>query len=186
MGMMGNQIEVTVPVLIISESSSDGTFSSRSSSTRRNNERIFSSSDEILDVLFQENSTSPSNNYNNTNDHRYNDYWDRQKLINEQLLIVGKSAVLHNTKTNRQALHDVLHRMEEQLQSFVFMHGDVWNETKIPSIVDCHTFPFVWRLQSKFQILNGPTYPKLLAWYQHIETNCAVQRTMPAHWWWWW
>lgn len=174
----------TVPVLVIMKSESSSADVSRSTgSSSGNNEQILTSSDEILNVLFQE-----KRDY-----HNENQYWDRQTLINEQLLVAGKRAVQRNTKANMQVLHDVLRRMEEQLHKLYERNENISTETTTitntlpPSIVDCHAFPFIWRLQTEFQILNDSVrYPKLLAWYQNIEMNPMVQRTMPTQWWWWW
>ena len=190
----------TVPVLVIitSQPSSSASGSSCSSSTgslsrstgsqsssSSKHERILTSSDEILHVLFQEEKIAQDR-----------PQWIIQQQQQQQqqlLLLAGKAVVLNNNPSNLRALHDVLHHMEEQWPPVnVPKNTDYEDETMAatkpsrPSMVDCCLFPFVWRLQIEFQWLDSRTYPNLYAWYQDMETNRAVQATMPAQWWWWW
>ena len=166
----------TVPVLVISDHSL---------------ERIITGSNEILDMLLQESRFGDTTN-NNNNDNCDSYVWDRHELIDQQLLVAGKSAVLRRgDPKNMLALHQVLHQMEEQLQQQQYHNnnndrdaGFLTTKQKVPSILDCHTFPFLWRLQSEFQILD--TFPNLLAWYRQLATDRAVVATMPLQWWWWW
>jgi glutathione S-transferase len=203
----------TVPVLVVEESETSSAFKSKDtvviggtgsttssnksvSTSNRNHhqERILTNSDEILDFLFHGNPTFPSRHDDQMNSNN----WDRQQLINQQLLVVGKAVVQHSSnKSNMLALHKVLQAMEEQMSQQQYKSNHPHPKDKedviilpkaatIPSIVDCHTFPFVWRLQLEYEVLNARTYPKLYQWYQDMERNPAVAITMPSQWWWWW
>jgi glutathione S-transferase len=107
---------------------------------------------------------------------RYKKISKWREIISEQLIPVGKSAVLGGSKSKLQSLL-------KELDSLVvgpYLTGETL------TIADAAAFPFLWRLDKEYGLGKKDT-PNLRAWLDQCLQNGAVRKTIPSQgWWWWW
>ena len=92
------------------------------------------------------------------------------------MLPVGKKAVLGGNQKDKEQLFGVLQEMETQVVGPYLCGEQV-------TVADCAAFPFLWRLHDEFGL---DQYPKLQAWLQTCNGNPAFSKTVQSSWWWWW
>jgi len=98
--------------------------------------------------------------------------WRRN--INE-MLPIGKRAVLGGDKLQ---LFKKLEKMDAMVEAPYLCGNEV-------TVADCHAFPFLWRLNTEFDL--GATCPNLQKWLHYCEANNpAFSKTVQSSWWWWW
>lgn len=147
---------------------------------------VYPDSDMILDYLNRDTSDSTLKNI---------EVW--KEMINTRLIPVGKRAVLNGSKKSMQELKDVLLDMES-LINIKYETGDgnhksandnscsIWlSGGQEPNIADCSAFPFVWRLQEEFHLIDED-YGLLHEWLKCCSNKQSFQKTVQASWWWWW
>ncbi|KAL7486355.1 hypothetical protein ACHAW6_011947 [Cyclotella cf. meneghiniana] len=97
-------------------------------------------------------------------------------IISEQLIPIGKSAVLGGSRTKLQSLL-------KELDSLVvgpYLTGEKF------TVADAAAFPFFWRLHKEYGLGNDDT-EKLHAWLERCLQVEQVRKTIPSQgWWWWW
>lgn len=95
-----------------------------------------------------------------------------------QMLPVGKS-VIQGSRNDRTKLFDILHRLDGMVDGSYLCGDQV-------TVADCSAFPFLWRLQTEFDLADEGC-PNLERWLQHCQTNNpAFAKTVQSAWWWWW
>ncbi len=102
--------------------------------------------------------------------------------MNEQLIPIGKKAVLGGSK---QKLYALLEEMDTKLQTEKsssihqkqFLCGDSI------TVADCCLFPFLWRIDQEYGIDN---YKSLQTWLNTCKNEESFQKTIQRAWWWWW
>lgn len=147
---------------------------------------VYPDSDLILDYLNRVTSESTLKNI---------EAW--RDIVNNRLIPIGKHAVLNGSTKSIQELRDVLFDMESLInikhkidqgnyETVNYESCATWlSAGKEPNIADCSAFPFVWRLQEEFQLINSD-YELLNDWLQSCSNTQSFQKTIQASWWWWW
>ena len=93
-----------------------------------------------------------------------------------QLVPLGKSAVLRGSLPELRSLLKELNK----LVAGPYLVGD--NLT----LADCAAFPFLWRIDQKFEI-TGNDESNLRAWLDKcMETEAFTRTLYEQGWWWWW
>lgn len=101
-----------------------------------------------------------------------------RKIIREQLLPVGKSAVLGGSKS--KLLRSLLKDLNSQVVG-PYLVGEKM------TLADCSAFPFLWRIDQEFGIGGDDGEAKLRLWLDECTRTDPIRRTIPTQgWWWWW
>jgi len=96
-----------------------------------------------------------------------------RKEIN-QMLPIGKNAVLGGSK---KSLMKKLEELDALAKGPYLCGDDV-------TLADCAAFPFLWRLNTEFDLRTCPNIQK---WLKYCESNnIAFRTTIQSSWWWWW
>lgn len=99
------------------------------------------------------------------------DKWRR--MISNQLIPVGKSAVLGGSVTK---LRTLLKELDDCVIGS-YLTGDKM------TTADAAAFPFFWRLDKEY----GIEEKNLRAWLDTCMKTESIKRTIPSQgWWWWW
>lgn len=159
----------------------------------------------------------PSDHYNDDDIIQSIKEW--RNFINEQLIPIGKQYVLYpNQNNNKQQfislLCDTNHRILNMKQKTTIVtslspSSDSTNTISTPSrstieskyilssiynyhdptIVDCHAFPFVYRLYTRYGNDIMKQYaPHVVEWIEFCMKQSSFQKTIvsSSSWWWWW
>jgi glutathione S-transferase len=181
----------TVPVVVVH-------------SNNNNSTAVYPDSDLILNAIENGSITGTRSITDHLQQQQQNDVNDAEeavarwrKMINEQLIPIGKNAILYPTvQRHQQELSNVLTELDSMVVGPHYLVGG-----DHPSTADCHAFPFVWRLLQQRQqqsnssgkrqddgsTRNETPYPALSRWVHHCETTVpAFAKTVQQSWWWWW
>jgi glutathione S-transferase len=93
--------------------------------------------------------------------------------LSQKIIPIGKEAVLGGS-TDR--LFDLLEYLDDQVQG-PFLCG------KTVTVADCAVFPFVWRINHEFGLVDGS---KLKRWLELCMDTSCFKKTIQRSWWWWW
>jgi hypothetical protein len=120
-----------------------------------------------------------------------------RNVLNARLIPIGKRAVLNGSKKSLHELKEVLLDMELLLKiKYEMSEGSyvktddkpctVWlSGGKEPNVADCSVFPFIWRLQEEFHLIDED-FVLLHDWLQSCSNSQSFKKTIQSSWWWWW
>jgi glutathione S-transferase len=187
----------TVPVLVVEAATGDEQDFPEASSSATNNKRrrpttskrrVFPDSDLILDEIGSGRLMTNRMGQNSALQvipEQASEVTRWRTFINQKLIPIGKKAVLGGPK---QPLWDLLGEMNDQIARV----GDgssrdgpfLVKGSSLPTIADCHAFPFVWRLDQEYNLSKD--FPNILQWLKACQNQPGFRKTIQKAWWWWW